>query len=64
METIPLTITSKRIKYIKRNLSEKTKDLYSKKKNCKTLIKKKLKTIQSDGKIHHILRLEESILLK
>ena len=38
METIPLTITSKRIKCLRRNLSEKSKDLYSK--NYKTLIKK------------------------
>ena len=36
-ETIPLTITSKRIKYLGINLSKETKDLYSK--NCKTLMK-------------------------
>uniref|UniRef100_A0A8D1SIR9 RNA-directed DNA polymerase n=1 Tax=Sus scrofa TaxID=9823 RepID=A0A8D1SIR9_PIG len=56
-ETIPLTITSKRIKYLGINLP---KDLYSE--NCKTLMK--AIKVDTNGKTHHILRLEESILSK
>ena len=37
METIPFTITSKRIKYLGINLPKETKDLYSE--NYKTLMK-------------------------
>ena len=54
-ETIPFTTASKRIKYLGINLPKETKDLYSK--NYKTLMKK-LKT-QTDGKIYHVLGLEE-----
>ena len=36
-ETVPYTITSKRIKYLRINLTREGKDLYSE--NCKTLIK-------------------------
>ena len=36
-ETVPFTITSKRIKYLGINLPKKAKDLYSE--NCKTLMK-------------------------
>ena len=36
-ETIPFTITSKRIKYLGINLSKEVRDLYSE--NCKTLMK-------------------------
>ena len=36
-ETIPFTITSKRIKYLGINLPKEAKDLYSE--NCKTLMK-------------------------
>ena len=36
-ETIPFTITSKRIKYLGINLPEEAKDLYSE--NCKMLMK-------------------------
>ena len=36
-ETIPFTITSKRIKYLGINLPKKVKDLYAE--NCKTLMK-------------------------
>ena len=59
-EIIPLTITSKRIKYLGINLPKETKDLYSE--NYKMLMKE----IQddTDGKIHHALGLEESILSK
>ena len=37
-ETIPFTITSKRIKYLLINLPKEAKELYSE--NCKTLMKK------------------------
>ena len=58
-ETIPFTITSKRIKYLGIILSKETKDLYSK--NCKTLMKE-IKMTQTDGKIYQVLGLAESIL--
>ena len=59
-ETIPFTIISKRIKYLGINLPKEAKDLYSE--NYKTLMKE----IEDDTnrKIHCILRLEESILIK
>ena len=51
-ETIPFTITTKRIKYLGINLPKEVKDLYPE--NYKTLMK--------DGEIHHVLGLEDSIL--
>ena len=59
-ETIPFTITSKRIKYLGINLPNKAEDLYSE--NYKTLMKE----IEgdTDGKIYHVLGLEEPILSK
>ena len=56
-ETTPFTITSKRIKYIGINLPKEAKDLYSEN-------YKKSKMTQTDGKIYHVLGLEESILSK
>ena len=60
-ETLPFSIATKRIKYLGINLPRETKDLYAE--NYKILIKK-LKMIQIDGEIYHVLRLEESILWK
>ena len=59
-ETIPFTIASKRIKYLGINLPKETKDLYSE--NYKTLMKE----IEDDtnGRIYHVLGLEELILSK
>ena len=59
-ETIPFTITSKRIKYLGINLPKEAKYLYPK--NCKLLTKE----IEgdTDSKIYHLLGLEESLLLK
>ena len=59
-ETIPFTITSKRIKYLGINLPKEAKYLYPK--NCKLLTK----DIEgdTDRKIYHLLGLEESLLLK
>ena len=53
-ETIPLTIASKRVKYLGINLPKEAKDLYSK--NCKTLMKE----IEDDTgrEIYHVLILE------
>ena len=59
-EAIPSTIASKRIKYLGINLPKEAKDLYSE--NYKTLVKET--EDDSNGKIHHVLGLEESILLK
>jgi len=56
---LPFTITSKNIKYLVKNLSKQAKDLFSK--NYKMLIKT-LKMTQTDGKIYHVLGLEESVL--
>ena len=55
-ETTPFTTASKRIKYLGINLSEETKDLYSE--------NYKMKEIKgdTDGKIYHVLGLEESML--
>ena len=53
-ETIPLTMASERIKYLGINLSLKTIRYWQ----------KKLKMIQTDGKIYHVLGLEKSILSK
>ena len=60
METIPFTITSKRIKYLGIRLPKETKDPYSE--NYKMLMKE----IKDDtnGKIYHAHGLEESILSK
>ena len=58
-ETLPLTTATKRIKYLRRNLPKETKDLYAE--NYKTLTKK-LKVIQTDGEIYHVLGLVESTL--
>ena len=57
-ETISFIITSKRIKYLEINLPEDTKDLYPE--NYKILIKET--EDDTDGKICHVLTLEESIL--
>ena len=60
-ETIPFTTATKRVKYLGINLPKEAKDLYSEK--YKTWWKK-LKMTQIDGKIYHVLRLEESMLSK
>ena len=59
-ETIMFTITSKIIKYLEMNLPKEAKDLYSE--NYKTLMREI--EYNTDRKIYHVLRLEESILLK
>ena len=51
-ETIPFTITTKRIKYLRINLPKETKDPYAEIKSLMT---------QTDGEIYHVLGLEESI---
>ena len=51
-ETIPFTITTKRIKYLRINLPKETKDLYAEIKSLMT---------QTDGERYHVLGLEESI---
>ena len=58
-EPLPFTIATKRIKYLGTNLPKETKDLYAE--NYKTLMKK-LKMIQRDGEIYHVLGLKESTL--
>ena len=57
-ETTPFTTASKRIKYLGIKLSEETKDLYSE--------NYKMKEIKgdTDGKIYHVLGLEESMMSK
>ena len=60
-ETIPFTITSKRVKYLGINLHKEVKDLYSE--NYKILMKKS-KMTQTEGEIYYVLELEESILSK
>ena len=59
-ETIPFTITSKRIKHLGINLHKEAKDLYAE--NYRMLIKE-IKD-DTDGEIYHILGLEESTLSK
>ena len=56
-ETIPFTISSKRIKYQGINLSKEAKDLYSENYNTQ------MKEIEddTDGEIYHVLGLEEAI---
>ena len=56
-ETIPFTITMKRIKYLGINLPKETKDLYSE--NYKTLMKE-IKD-DTDGEIYRVHGLEKSI---
>ena len=58
-ETIPFTITTKRIKYLRINLPKKAKDLYLE--NCKTLMNEIKDDIKA-GEIYHVLGLEDSIL--
>ena len=58
-ETIPFTITSKRIKYLGIKIPNEKKDLYSG--NYKMLMTKS-KMMQIDGDIHHVFGLEKSIL--
>ena len=50
METVPFTITSKRMNYLRRNPHKEAKDLHSE--NYKTL----MKTIEDDteGEIYHV----------
>ena len=59
-EAIPFTIASTTIKYLGINLPEEAEDLYSE--NYKMLIKEI--EDDTDGEIHHVLGLEESILSK
>ena len=58
-ETISFTIPSKRIKYLGINLPKEAKDLYSE--NYKTPMKE-IKMTETDGKIYHVLGVEESTL--
>ena len=58
-ETIPLTIATKRLKFLRINLPKKTKDLCSE--NYKTLMKE-IKTTKKDGEIYHVLGLKELLL--
>jgi len=58
-EIFPFTISTKRIKYLGIYLPKETKDLYAE--NYKILVKKS-KTTQTDGDIHDVLGLEQSIL--
>ena len=60
-ETIPFTITSKRVKYLGINLPKEARNLYSE--NCKTLMKE-IEDLTKDGRIYCVFGLEESILLK
>ena len=60
-ETIPFTIASKIIKYLGIKLPKDTKDLYS---ETYKMLMIELKMTQTDGKIYHVLGLEESILSK
>ena len=57
-ETIPFTISSKRIKYLGINWPKETKDLYSEN------WWKKLKMIQTGGEIYQVLGLRKIILSK
>ena len=59
-ETIPFTITLKRIKYLGINLPKEVNVLYSE--NYKTLMKETEE--DTDGKIYLVFELEELILLK
>ena len=57
-ETIPFTITTKRIKYLGKNLPKETKDLYIE--NYKKMMKE-IKDDIKDGEIYHVHGSEESI---
>ena len=59
-ETIPFTVTSKRIKYLGKTYLRRQKNLYSE--NYETLMKD-IKD-DTDGKIHPVPGLEKSILSK
>ena len=58
-ETIPFTIATKRIKYLRINLPKERKDLYIE--NYKTLVIKEIKEDTKDREIYHVHGLEESI---
>ena len=58
-EIFPFTISTKRIKYLGIYLRKETKDLYAENYN---ILVKKSKTAQTDGDIHDVLGLEQSIL--
>ena len=58
-EIFPFTISTKRIKYLGIYLPKETKDLYAENYN---ILVKKSKTTQTDGDIHDVLGLEQSIL--
>ena len=57
-ETIPFTISMKRIKYLEINLPKETKDLYIE--NYKTLMKE-IKDDTNRCRIYHVHGSEESI---
>ena len=61
-ETIPFTIATKRIKYLRIYLLKETKDLHIE--NYKTLMKKTKERTKIDGEIYCLHGLEESILSK
>ena len=56
-ETIPFTIATKRIKYLRINRSKEIKDLYIE--NYKTLVKEIID--DTSREIYHVHRSEESI---
>ena len=58
-EIFPFTISTKRIKYLGIYLPKETKDLYAENYN---ILVKKSKTTQTDGDMHDVLGLEQSIL--
>ena len=57
-ETIPFTIATKRIKYLRINILTEKNNLYIE--NYKTLMKE-IKMKQIDGEMYHVHVLEESI---
>ena len=61
-ESIPFTIATKRIKYLRINLPKEMKDLYAE--NCKTLMKEIKDDTNRSIDIYHALELKESILSK
>ena len=50
------------MKYLRSNLTKEVNDLY--KENCKTLMKETESDARTNGKMFHIHRLEELVLLK
>ena len=58
---MPHTVELKRIKYLEINLLKETQYLYSE--NYKILLKE-IKDDTNNGKVYHVLRLEESIFWK